>query len=402
MESTSVHDEKMRPQQPKERQRKPKDLLSLKSINAILTKTLNRRNAWVAQTEWETTICHLTHLENALEYMYCELLSVDLRDFARTASKQAKSDLCGHDLTLHYLSKKVYHQIDSVVSHHIDHIISEQSEHIQKAILLSINIFYCLLEQDLCLSTDDDYKYIGKPETRINFSELESEYGYNQKMCFDDALHIKAILCKELYKAFVKPLSTDARYQWLYELLNNFNYIKPEQSQISEQFLFDFLAIISILALDLSDCSKSTEPYISAVCSFLNVESDFIQENHDNSSDIPSMVVGKKGLHKPTNSMIGAKIKENQELEDLTNELESIIEKIKAMSSKFLAFVHKSDKILDMLKKEDEIIKLHQSLFEGNSIEGKRNVISSLQEYYLDLSTDLQLESTQFTQSRSN
>ena len=55
--------------------------------------------------------------------------------------------------------------------------------------------------------------------------------------------------------------------------------------------------------------------------------------------------------------------------------------KIKAMSSKFLAFVHKSDKILDMLKKEDEIIKLHQSLFEGNSIEGKRNVISSLQEY---------------------
>ena len=221
-------------------------------------------------------------------------------------------------------------------------------------------------------------------------------------MCFDDALHIKAILCKELYKAFVKPLSTDARYQWLYELLNNFNYIKPEQSQISEQFLFDFLAIISISALDLSDCSKSTEPYISAVCSFLNVESDFIQENHDNSSDIPSMVVEKKGLHKPTNSMIGAKIKENQELEDLTNELESIIEKIKAMSSKFLAFVHKSDKILDMLKKEDEIIKLHQSLFEGNSIEGKRNVISSLQEYYLDLSTDLQLESTQFTQSRSN
>lgn len=338
MESVSTHDEK-------QRQKKPKDLLSLKSINCVLSKTLNKRNTWVAQIGTKKRICHLKHSKNILRYMFCDALSEDLREFAQTANDQAFSDLYGHDLTLHYLNETVRSQIDSVILQHNDHIITEQAKHIEEAILLSIDLFYFCREHNVYLSVDfserktkkgeitEIIKYVGTADTEIKFSDLKNDFGYLPNILAEDTLHLKAILCKELYKAFVKPLSTDARYQWLYKLLNQFNYIKAEQSQISEQFLFDFLAIVSILALDLSDCSKSTEPYMRAVYSFFNIEGEFRQAYAAyvaNSCSQPiTLEQDNVDTHeKAQNNLIGQQIQKNQTVQELQERIEQIIDLI--------------------------------------------------------------------------
>ncbi len=346
MESASTHDEK-------QRQKKPKDLLSLKSINSVLTKTLNKRNTWVAQNGTPKRICHMKHSKNILRYMFCDALSEDLREFSQTANDQAISDLYGHDLTLHYLNETVRSQIDSVVLQNNDHIITEQAKHIEEAILLSINLFYCCRDQDVYLSVDiidrknkqgepilnkqgepiQTIKYVGTADTEIKISYLTKEFDYQPNISSEDTLHLKAILCKELYKAFIKPLSTDARYQWLYKLLNRFNYIKAEQSQISEQFLFDFLAIISILALDLSDCSRSTEPYMRAVYSFFNIEGEFGQAYIAyvaNSCSQPiTLEQDNVGTHEKTqNNLIGQQIQKNQTVQELQKRIKQIIDLI--------------------------------------------------------------------------
>ncbi len=79
--------------------KKPKDLLSLSSINSILTEILDKRNTWVTQTEYG--VCHMKYSQNVLRFLFCEPLSEDLEEFAQTANKQSKSDLYGHDACLY-------------------------------------------------------------------------------------------------------------------------------------------------------------------------------------------------------------------------------------------------------------------------------------------------------------
>ncbi len=385
------------------RRKKRKDLLSLKSINDVLTKIIDRRNTWVARDIDKECIYHMKYTENVLRYMFCDVLSEDLRQIS---NKQAISDLFGHDLELHYLNKTVRSQIDSIVRQHQTDIVSAQSSHIQKVILLSVDLFYVCLDAGIYLFTDENDKYNGSADELITISKLK-KHGINiPDNHKDDTKHLKAILCKELYEAFVKPIRNDTRYQWLYELVNNATYIKFEQCQISEDFLYDFIAIISILALDLSDSDNSTEPYMNAVCSFLNVEMAGISTN-PNGIGVPySINDGAGDSHKKTDNMIATKIKENQELEELKSQLDDILKRLREMIAWYDQFRYDSDEIAREIDKARSCIaslKEHfDECYEAGSVIGMRQEIKNINSVINKSSSLLHSLSTQLTQNRSN
>ena len=369
--------------------KKPKDLLSLHSINSILTKILNKRNAWVAQTEHG--VCHMKYSQNVLRFLFCEPLSEDLEEFAQTANKQSKSDLYGHDLTLHYLNETIPSQIDDIVLQHQKNIISKQSLHMEEMVLLSIDLFYCCSNVGIYLFTDRYDKYIGDADTRIDMSVLQKKVLYEPGNHQADTKYLKSILCNSLYKAFVEPIISDMRYQWLYKLLERFNYIKAEQAQISEQFLFDFLAIISILALDLSNCSSSTEPYMRAVYSFFNIEGEFQQAYaayvaNTCFQSVTSDQDNTDTNDKAQNNLIGQQIKKNQTVQELQEQLKQIIDLIIRDLLRNSQYVTLSRDFQEMEKHLDYIRKYYQSLRDDfdntSSPEYKQAYVDELYHFY--------------------
>ena len=262
-----------------------KDFLSLTNINSVLKSVLNGLHTWVAprrKTERDTYLCLMQYQSNFADYFFCDSLSEKLKRYNRGNL----SVFCSHQFASENpnINKTRLDEIDSVIFNEQNSIIASQAAYLKEIITLSLNLYYCCKDQDnASLAVDNNDCYNGNKDTVIRISRLKNMFNFNPDVNFYDSEQRITLLCVKLYDAFVAPLSdknvdlknylsSSKRYKWLNGALEKSGYFDHEKGKIVEDRVFDFLAIISILALDCSDHEKSTESYKIAVFSFLNIE----------------------------------------------------------------------------------------------------------------------------------
>lgn len=220
---------------------------------------------------------------------------------------------------------------------------------------------------------------------------------------------------------FVEPLKSQIgaetngqhhQYHWLYDLLDREKYFSRLNN---EEVIFRVLAIVMLLALDMKELNRTSEPFMRAIYKFVggvpdDFDSIYRQYKHNTTMDeFPtdeqiSIAQRENGEQsKPTNNLIAQKIKENQKIE----ELEALWKELIALMMKDLW----SCLILDsrysvetkaFMHANREVISEWEQCFDQTpTYQGKLEVYQSAQDGYVTLLESTRSFISTHTQNRS-
>ena len=238
----------------------------------------------------------------------------------------------------------------------------------------------------------------------------------------DDIEQKISTICKAIHKDIIAPIieSDNNHYSWLRILLTKRAYWTSES--LNKDRLFDFLAIVSILSLDLKKKSEksiidqTSKVFMKIIYFFVcgSNESefeDFYKIQAESSCENFSNTDGSEQINDPSlmakhPGMIETRIRQNQELEELKSQLDDILKRLREMIAWYDQFRYDSDEIAREIDKARSCIaslKDHfDECYEAGSVIGMRQEIKNINSVINKSSSLLHSLSTQLTQNRSN